>query len=61
MDQTTLLALQLRADNLRDDLTMLCGDLKKNGYDFTDTIWPLLRMMATFFYFFDFFRLFPKT
>ena len=38
MDETTLLALQLRADNLGDDLTMLCGDLKKNGYDFT----PLL-------------------
>jgi hypothetical protein len=38
MDETTLLALQLREDNLRDDLTMLCGDLKKNGYDFT----PLL-------------------
>ena len=42
MDETTLLALQLREDNLRDDLTMLCGDLKKNGYDFTHTIRPLL-------------------
>ncbi len=42
MDETTLLALQLRSDNLRDDLTMLCGDLNKNGYDFTDTIRPLL-------------------
>jgi hypothetical protein len=42
MDETTLLALQLRADNLGDDLAMFCGDLKKNGHDFTDTIRPLL-------------------
>ena len=29
-------------DNLRDELTILSGDLKKLGYDFTDTVRPLL-------------------
>ncbi len=41
MDEPTLL-LQLCVDNLRDALIMMCGDLKKNGYDFSDTIRPLL-------------------
>jgi hypothetical protein len=44
MDEATAqLGIRIRLDGLRGDLMILCGDLKKNGYDFTMTFGPLLR------------------
>jgi hypothetical protein len=44
MDEATeQLNLRIRVDGLRDDLVFLCGDLKKNGYDFTMALEPRLR------------------
>ena len=40
---TAQLDLQIRVDGLRDDLIFVCGNLKKNGYDYTMTLEPLLR------------------
>jgi hypothetical protein len=40
---TAQLNLQIRVDGLRDDLIFVCGNLKKNGYDYTMTLEPLLR------------------
>jgi hypothetical protein len=36
MDEATSeLNLRIRMEGLRDDLIVVCGNLKKNGYDFT--------------------------
>jgi hypothetical protein len=43
MEETTPLDLQIRTDNLEDDLSdltriVVCGELHKHGYDFADTM-----------------------
>ena len=44
---TAQLNLQIRVDGLREDLIFVCGNLKKNGYDFTMTLAPLLSEPAS--------------
>jgi hypothetical protein len=44
---TAQLNLQICVDGLRDDLIFVCGNLKKNGYDFTMTLEPLLSEPAS--------------